>query len=350
MFNNLLQSIFASDYRGEITSGQFNHCSSICQYRNGAILAWYAGSGECRDDQSVHISFFRKNSYTEPVRLGDKTGNPIVFSHRDRAFLLWSQFEEDEKIRSLVDRWKFCSLWIQEIGVHEKIEFVSEPQRISEPNQHLLGRCNPIVVYETLNTSSGITSYLLPLYDELNRNCVIYLITLTRARSGYENIMEINKWSTFGDNMIQPTVWKTKDGCIHSLSRNFDPTRKHLFSRYSSTYDGKNWTKPKDTNIKNNNSSLHAITWKDHHLLLWNDTNNITRRNLRLGLLELTGGWCGLTPQATAIQDMSSIGSYPSMCVDSSNRLHMTFTNESKIIEHHVWTNRKFKEASRRSD
>jgi len=325
MINNIIYNVFATESKNEFSAAWFNHCSSICQHKNGVLLTWYAGSGECKDDQSVYLMFQDDKTVSDPVRIGDKTGNPVLWADGKSAILLWSRFDDAGYVlKSPVERWKLCSIWIQRVEFDKGIRFLDKPKKIVDVGQHLLGRCTPI------KTSTG--SILLPLYNEVFRCGVIYQI----------DDMKASLLGTIGKDMIQPTIWEI-NRIIYSLSRNFS-NRRELYAKSSHSDDfGATWSKPRRTIIDNNNSSLHTVQWCGETYVLWNDTQSLVRRNLTLGRLsvENMGIVNEAVPNIDRIWYMADYGSYPSMCIDKYNRLHMTYTNKAKRINHHVW-NRKF--------
>lgn len=343
MLGRLFRNIFAASYQGEVGAERFNHCSTVSPHSNGVVLAWYSGSGECRDDQSVYVTSYNQGTYTRPLRIGDRTGNPVVFPHGDHTYLVWSKFEDTGEIRSIVDRWKHCSLWIQRIDAKNGISFVEEPRRLAPSEFHLLGRCNPIC-YGQVGYRSD---YLLPLYDEVGRQGVIYRLRLSdRSTKQEKNFsMHINQCSVVGNNVIQPTLWQTGDR-IHALFRNFGT--KDTACRYSYSDDrGSSWSKLVPTSILNRNSSCHAIDWGGKHYLLWNDTEGISRINLRLGEI-IFDDETGSVPRVETICTIAEKGHYPSMCIDNSDNLHMTFSNSQRKIEHHVWNRKQLENTIRR--
>jgi hypothetical protein len=332
------------------------------------MLAWYSGSGECRDDQSVYISFCNaKGEYTDPVRVGDKTGNPVIWSHRGHIYLLWSKFEDTGDIRSIVDRWKFCSLWIQRVELQDEITLVDEPVMIASPESHLLGRCNPLFLGQTSwSTDEGpgtlhadsACDYLLPLYDEVTRNGVIYKVRIDDVTENqldpvHKRVIHTTRTGNIGIDMIQPTLWLGKAVLpsypqrVHSLSRNFGAkTFRRTRCKYCYSDDsGETWSEPQETDIPNRNSSLHAIHYNGYDLLLWNDTNGLSRINLRLGKLSFIDD----IPEVEMIATIGEAGGYPSMCVDAADNLHMTFSNRKRKIEHHVWNTKQFDTISQRN-
>lgn len=327
----LSKNIFAIDKRSSISAGDFNHCASLCPCSDGVLAAWYSGSGECRDDQSVHITYISNSRSLPPIRIGDKTGNPIIWREDQRVWLLWSKFEDIKPIQILAERWRFCSLWIQEVTLSEEIQ-LHEPKMLAGPTEHLLARTNPIIV-------GGKT--LLPLYDEVRRQCVIY-----SGKNG-----EFEEISRYGNHIIQPALWVDDNSHIdgerriHSLSRNFG-NRKKIAAYYFSDSDGESWSHGGYSFFKNVNNSLAVHQWGGKHVVLWNDSESIYRINMTLGTI----GWESSVPAPIAIANINPRhGSYPCFCVDDDNLLHFAFTNHSRQIEYHVWNKKQFKRESKRS-
>jgi len=304
----------------EIFAASFNHCSTVCPHQNGALIAWYSGISECHDDQSVHLIFIGQNGSSDIVRIGDKTGNPVLWRSGDDIFILWSRFEDDGEIVRLADRWKYCSLWVQKIEIEDKPVLVGKPECIVGSNHNLLGRC-PV-----LHRNNQI---LLPLYDEVEGTCVI----LDGTR--------FTELSRFGSGLIQPTLW-TKYNKLHALSRNFR-TRK-IRAQHIQSSDGKNWFPSTDTEIFNVNNSLCVVNVRNSEAIVWNDTTSRYRDKLTLGLLKNYG-----CLEAIPVSVLGpKYGSYP-FCAVSDDRLHITFTNVRKRIEYHVWKWEDVTEACRRN-
>jgi hypothetical protein len=298
----------------EITAARFNHCSSICRYRDGVLMAWYAGSRECADDQAVYLLFISKNGTSKPLQLMPGSGNPVVWSRDGEAYVLWSIFTDDGEISHAADRWKYCKNWMSRVVLEDdELKLAGEPTFITV--KHLLGRCNPAYYDGQL---------YLPLYDEVNRRGII----IAGNGLSYRNA------GLVGDGMIQPTVWTDGDK-LCTLSRNFKTGQ--LRARYSeSSNGGKKWSVPTPTLIQNNNASLHALNWGGHVLLLWNRTDLIRRVNLTLGVLS-RGGLIDAIPLFT----VSKYGGYPSMCEDSDGNLCVSYTNFEGVIAYHVYDRHK---------
>ena len=319
-----LSNIFAVNRSLLVSASKFNHCSTVCPYQHGILLAWYSGSGECRDDQSVHVVSIEGSQQSKPLRIGDCTGNPVLVPAKKDAILLWSKFEDNGKISRLADRWKTCSLWTQKIGVRcGEVCLLGKPHKIAGPEQHLLGRCNPL-------THNG--SILLPLYDEVERTCVIF--------EGED--LCYTEVGRYGTNIIQPTLW-LRDNRICSLARNFTQHNKRSF--FCESIDGKSWSQPTMTRLWNLNNSVHVVKWNNEDIVLWNDTDGRLRKNLTIGVLKYEVdelGFLHITAEPIEVVGVE-YGAYPSMCIDADDNLNFSFTNNAKQIEYHVWNYKSFR-------
>lgn len=324
---NWLPSIFAVDKQISIGANAFNHCSSLCPSESGVILAWYSGSGECQDDQSVYITYLSQGKSSTPLRIGDKTGNPIVWREDEKNWLLWSKFEDDGQITSLAHRWRYCSLWVQQIECTSTVELLGKPELIAVSSSHLLARTNPLV--QSKNT-------ILPLYDEINRECVVY--------QGYNGIF--NETARFGgsNRIIQPTIW-SENRRLHSLSRNFGNGRHRSLYYYSDDY-GYSWKFGGLSRFWNLNNSLVVAKYQNKHLILWNDIESQYRQNMSIGVVE----WAEAVPQPHAIKILNKDhGSYPSLCVDNDDAIHFAYTDHHRQIAYHVWNRKAFTKYLKRS-
>ena len=313
MFTNLLYNTFKYKEKNTYSTGDMNHCSTICPHHGGVIIAWYAGTRECGDDQRVYITY---NNITKALEHG--TGNPVLWNYGDHTYLLYSKFEN--MVKPMVHRWKYCSLWLRTVEIKKrKIELGIKIQ-LTTSNQHLLGRCAPI-------------ENILPLYDEVNRQSVI--MDLNKFDPYLEDVQTAG---IIGTDMIQPAIWKEQN-TYHTLNRNFGgPGSKYYYSRYSHSTDLINWSKPEPTEIPNNNSSLCTVKWNNKQLLLYNNTKSIQRTNLTLGTIKMVEG----IPTIIDPIRITGHGGYPSMCIDKYNRLHMTYTNSRRQITHRIWNLKYF--------
>jgi len=322
----------------DVAVSQFNHCSSVCTFNDGVMITWYSGFGECLDDQSVHCIFIDKYGMSGILRLGDKTGNPITWKHNGKTFLLWSYFEDTGDISNPVNRWKYCSLWIQEYcvelssSVNNKynIRLLGKPELLSGPKEGLLARCNPIVIDDEV---------ILPLYHETERYGVIMKGkgTSFKTTGKIQSSLCDNKYDA---SLIQPTLWE-RDGVIHSLSRDFSPHAALNKAKYSYSEDsGETWSDPLPTAIHNRNNSIHVVKYGSEDYVLWNDSPH-GRDNLTLGIL--SGGfdqqcntYSGLEIEPIMVVDRV-YGSYPSIATHGDD-LCFSYTTDRRTISYNLWS------------
>lgn len=366
MIGKISNNIFDVSMSREISAGRFNHCSSVCKYRDGILMAWYAGSGECKDDQSVHILFMDKDNESQQFRVGGKTGNPIIFSVDDVAYIIYSKFEDSGAMLRLADRWKYCSNWIARIAYEDGNISLHDVELLTPPEVHILFRCNPII---------HDSKIVLPAYDEMEgKGRLIYLDypTLKKLQKNQwkkEVVPEIVSWGVpIGKGIIQPTIWVQK-GYIHLLFRNFGNNKtyaQHASTPWTPWYDMFNKTYQEDvimiqnSNVLNRNNSLHALTWSGGNTLIWNDTKRPGRNFLTIGDIHIqnskTADMFSLhgCPKVVAdpIQRLTttSYGAYPSMCEDKNGALWFSYTNARKKIIINVWSKKHYKAAQRSGD
>lgn len=280
------------------------------------MVAWYAGSGECRDDQCVRLIFISgEGRQTEsPLQLQPGTGNPVLWSLNDAPVLLYSKFETQES--ALVDRWKHCTLWLQRLALDGvSVQLVGSPKLLANRYAHLLGRCSPIKVG---------TRWFLPLYDE-----AAYRPLLLQG-DGW-NFWPLTHFGLRG--MIQPTLWE-HEGKLYALCRNIGVRRDVLAC---SSVDGHRWSDPVKTAIPNVNNSLHALAgWQNADWLVWNNST-AGRYKLTLGTLDVRSRPLG--DSWTVVANPKQVleiahGSYPSLCTDQEGCLHIVYTDPERAICH----------------
>lgn len=323
---NWLPFIFAVNKQSSISAGKFNHCSSLCPIDSGIVMAWYSGTGECQDDQSVYLTYLSEDNSSNFLRLGDKTGNPIVWREGNKNWLLWSKFEDDGPMASLAHRWRHCSLWVQEISNDDTIRLIGEPHQIADSSQHLLARINPLVTP---------TYTILPLYDEVNRECVIF-------QGQHGNYKETSRFGKT-NSIIQPTIW-LENNKLNSLSRNFGNSKRRSIYYYFDDYNEK-WKFGGLSHFWNLNNSIAVCNYLDHHLVIWNDEDSRYRRNMSIGIIK----WKDAVPHPILLERLNiAYGSYPNICVDDKQQIHFSYTNHERTISYHVWNKKVFNQFLRR--
>lgn len=316
-----------------------NHCATICPYQDGVLVAFYGGTGECEEDQSVHLYKYDPiGSYTHVKSLPPGTGNPVIWNWNSNIFLLYSRFEKETK--RLVDKWKYCSNWLNVFPEYGDLE---NSHTTHIPNSFgYLGRCQPIEY-------NGFT--YVPMYTE--HNCFgeiwrINYMTMKFAIVGRIGVTDESAGTRFGrGKMIQPTLWH-HDGIIYMLARDIFGVGKAWFA--CSKNGGVTWTDIVETKLSNHNNSIVAIhdpnqTTKLPYVV-WNcadkSVNGRRRRTLLLGKLIETDD--GLDASHIELLNSSSPAAYPNYCFDKSHNLHIVHSDGGNledgtrmVIKHHVY-------------
>lgn len=307
----------------EYSAGDFNHCSTVCRYQDGVTIAWYAGTGECRNDQAVNVAFFGQRLW-RPIRVGDNTGNPVLWRHGEHCVLLYSLFEDSGALRSLVDRWKYCSLWLQKLFVDQsasELRLVGDPILLAGSERSLLGRCAPIWCGGQM---------LLPLYNESDRYGEIW------AGDGWQ-FEPFGKLGEPGCGAIQPALLPSCGGTLDAICRNISPGGAFVYE-FASEDGGKTWGRPKLGRIYNRNNSLQILADKNRMLVLWNNSR-LGRDQLTLGRLDLdtsSSRWTAKQMAMLGEPESRHYGSYPAMCYDRRGDLHITYTTVRATVSHCV--------------
>jgi len=323
-------------YIGLCSKTEPYHCSTLVPTPRGLLLAAYKGK-ECTDDQRVVVVLSVPNDpwiLGEPLELPGKTGNPVLWEHEGRYWLLYSEFV-DRLGRWVpenpVDRWKSCELWLQELSVDTgTIVRVGNPKKISG-GLGKLGRCAPHYYQGKL---------LVPLYREKDPWCFVYefvgetLVPYTDfGIVEYGDAVLKSKLGVGG--AIQPTLFTSmKTGKLVAFCRNvaFRCFAAGDAPAWQATLDPKThkWNVSAKRDLKNYSSSLHNINAFGNLFMVADGIPGRTGMKLYCAnRVEIPLGSClfGLPWKPTY--------SYPFMAVDISNNiLYTSLTNCGAILVH----------------
>ena len=294
----------------------FNHCSTLLSLNDTLLTSFYTCQTECSKDQRVILANGQKHIELEPG-----TGNPVLYKDSSNTgYLLYSKFVDHPAIRHPVMKWMFCDLYIRKIEDEINLD-VSEPIKIADSEQHLLGRCSPIIVDDKV---------ILPLYDEYNAQCVFF--------SG--NGFEYKEFHRFGQKIIQPAIW-LENGQINTLARNF--RSDEVYAHHFNSHNGINSI----TNIPNNNSSIACLGYGNTMLYLFNNTVDTYRKNLTLGVR--------INSSFHELQRIDEYGAYPSI-IRHKDGLAFSYTTIYKTIKvrwyetNYLFTNSGFRGSRVKTD
>jgi len=304
---------------------RFSHAAAACVFGGGVLTAMYSGQQECHGSQKVYIYLSGNGGIKGPIPLEPLTGNPILFTNKGIANIIYSKFEEFPTQRA--HWWQHCSLWQRQIESHNGILKLSEPRQLivdedesnPAPGKGYLPRCNPIYV-EGTDSSTG--TWYLPLYREQEPH---FYGVIMKSTDGVT-------WEHFGNigkdevRCIQPTIW-SDDGYLHALLRNFNfGARKQRYAYYSKVpLSGGDWSIPLETgNMYNANNSLVVVNEKHtkEPLFVWNNDPR-GRHDISLGVMSPT----------RVIVRLDNYGSYPAVCTDWDD-LHVLYTAKANPLKH----------------
>jgi len=290
-------------------AGRFNHCATVLGFEDGLLVAYYAGTAECQDDQHVVLTFKRDGRWIDLIKLENKTGNPLLFKFEDKTYLAYSRFEKDCP-GNLVKKWAYCSLWCREIVMEEGHPGVGEPlPTFKHPQLGYLFRAAPLYL-------EGRT--ILPLYREEGSYGAAY------EWMG-DHLKLVGKIGYGCNSTMQPTLWH--DGtAFHSLSRNCQPQVYGGYCWHSTSPDLERWSHPElEQSLDNNHNSVAVVNdGQKDPLVIWNVGRS--RNDLRLGKL------CGHTLGRSLVTLNGSFlgtqgyGAYPNYCF-YNEELHLVWTD-----------------------
>lgn len=342
--NKYLKRAFTQDRY--YTPERFQHCSTICSFKGGTLVAFYAGDRECDSSQRV-LLFWNKpdGSQTQIHEFEDLTGNPMFINTNihHTTKIIYSEFTKFPPY--LAQWWQHCKLWVREIEQLDgelvlgdrKPVIVEEPFKDPPPDgTGYLPRCHPIQFGEET---------LLPLYREHEPNHHGVLIA---SKDGIN--WKYRGSIGHGTRCIQPTIWKEK-GKLCALLRNFNRSYGQKAYYSESTDFGTTWSEPTKSQFYNANNSILALECYDVEnnlrpdtLFVWNDDPR-GRDKICLG-----------TKDKVLIQ-LDSYGSYPAACLHQGE-VHVTYTAKANlykfphaktVIKHKSYNLQQLMRESRRS-
>lgn len=257
---------------------EIHHCASVYPYSEDVTYITFYTGPECRNEQSVYILKYHKDELVKKLRLGEKSGNPIIFGFNDKIYLIYSKFtdadEHGTKInydKNYVLRWKYCDNYICRLDENLIIENVHKI-----PGCHgRLARCQPLIINNRL---------IVPLYRESDPICEIWELiddNLKFVSSFGEVNDEMQKYMQDNDLFlnylgsgiaIQPTLF-VKNDTIHAFSRNVCRSLHKNQNQFAILSYSKNMIDWKNTisNIPNHNNSLFVCDIGDEFYLFFND-------------------------------------------------------------------------------
>ena len=314
-------------------SDEMHHCASITQAPNEQFLLTFYHGNECTDDQRTVLQLRDKSgALQDHLELANKTGNSIVWTYKDKCYIIYSYFTDaDEEGRGVsipkpVMRWMFCNNYLAEVVVENGIK-IKNVRLISGAHGQLV-RNQPIPYGDKM---------LIPMYREMDPRCFIWEFD-GDSMSKLSDFGDIEaesgsdlSYSYLGEGVaIQPTLI-VKENRIHAYCRNVCRPlngRDKTTMWHAESSDAKSWSKLKSIDLPNHNNSLSAIDYLGKEFLVFNPD----RSRSRMVLLD-TNSRRG-TSIEVPMYGRRNAYSYPNCLVDSSNDLHIVHTNCQRIAWH----------------
>ena len=233
------------------------HASTVVRTPDaGFLVAWFAGTRESTDD--VAIWGAERNAagtWSAPRVLAD-TGpvahwNPVLFALDEAGRDLLLHFKVGARIR----HWETWTQRSRDGGASW-----SEPRPLVPGDRGGRGavRCKPI------RLDSG--EWIAGASRERWRRWDAFFDRSPDGIGDWEATPEvaIDHLRFGGKGLIQPTVWTSGDDRVHALFRSTDG----FVHRANSEDGGRTWSRPRATDVPNNNSGIDAVRLGDGRVVL----------------------------------------------------------------------------------
>jgi predicted neuraminidase len=284
-----------------------HHCSTIAEAGNGDLLVvWYGGSYESADDQALFLSRRKQNGrgWSKPeVLIRDSLqppGNAVVFrTGGKRLFIVWCRMEASRPLRR-GGGWGQTRLFYRTSSDHG---------RSWSKDQPFLGGLREGLRNVPITLTNG--KLILPLGHSF-------------AGSGNSG----QTWEHLGAIASggQPTVIQRSDGSLLTLLRK----GPHILQAESSD-EGRSWSKPAATELKNPDAGIAMIRLRNGHLILVFNDSEAARTPLSIAR-SVDEGRTWLPP--LALESNPGEYSYPCVMQASNGRIHITYTFRRYTVKH----------------
>ncbi len=292
------------------------HGSTLVELPGGDILAAYYG-GDYEKAKNVAVYGARlgrgETKWSEPWILHDtpdkSEGNPVLWFGPDNK--LWLFF-----VTIMKDNWNQALIF-----------FKKSPDRgktWSEPVQ-MLEREGWMTRNKPLQLKNGYI--LLPIYNE-----VLFDSEFLISGNGGRKWKMSSVIRSPGTN-LQPTVVQLSDGSLLAGMRTGSKNGLMWWSR--SKNNGKKWSKPYTTDVRNPHSACDMVMLADGHIALAYNDSPDNRNTLTVALSTDEGKtW---SAKRNLEYKKGEEFSYPAIITTSDNLIHVTYTYKRVSIKHAVF-------------
>ena len=230
------------------------HASTLVQLRNNRFLvAWFGGTREGANDVGIWLAERFQGCWSAPRRnakVGDQPHwNPVLYRAPGGRVHLYF------KVGPVPHQWRTWTMTSEDDGASW-----SEPREVAPVEAPTLGpsKNKPIVLQDgtwIAPNSTTVDGYWEVFVDR----SVDHGATWSRG-----GIIELDHEKCFGKGVIQPTLWESKPGMVHMLTRS---TNGKIW-RSDSEDGGRSWRPLYATRLPNNNSGIDLAKLPDGILAL----------------------------------------------------------------------------------
>jgi len=306
---------------------QSGHASTLVKLPGGDILAaWFGGSWEKAPDVAIWMARRTNSGWQKPYIIADTRGvalwNPVLFCRDDGRIMLF--YKEGVTI----PEWRTMVKYSDDNG--ETFSNATElvPGDISGGRGPVKNK--PIYLADgTIAAPASLEGELWDCFVDLSKDggetwTSSDLVPMRRIRYDVvDRIPDIRH--CYGKGIIQPTLWESKPGHLHMLTRS---TSSATF-RSDSTDGGKTWCCAYQSGLPNNNSGLDLAKLPNGDLILaWNPVGNLPNyyKGPRTPLTLSHSSDNGVTWQhLVTLEDSQGGFAYPAIIADD-NEILLTYT------------------------
>ncbi len=244
-------------------STEFCHGSTIIELSDKELLCcWFGGSFEGRDDTAVYACRKSALGWGDPyVIAAGRTAhwNPVLFRRKNGELMLFFK-----KGMAIAD-WETMVLRSSDNG-----STWSAPETLSEDgfcgggpvrNKPIFASDDRIVAGGS--AERGVWTAFTSVSDDDGKSwrrsapVAIEGITYDGEPTVANSEIAVSKQSFYGRGVIQPTLWKDEEDCLHMLLRSSEGS----IYRSDSSDNGFTWNVPYPIDLPNNNSAIDLVRY-----------------------------------------------------------------------------------------
>jgi predicted neuraminidase len=345
------------------------HASSIVELPNGDLLAaWYEGETDRSTDVRIQAARLVKGqeNWSETFLLADtpmlSDNNPCLFIDKDKRLWLFYYTllgSPEEAWDTAFIRYKISTEYIhpgesiiwqseQDLAViptnlddvvNKNCESViegdgSDPKLTAlchSAGEHLKSQLKRRLGWTTRAKPTQLSngSLLLPMASETFKVALIALTSDGGEKWKFSNI-------PFGYGILQPALFETQNGKLIAYFRDSSPAKRIRMS--TSDDKGVTWSEVINTEFPNPGSGLDVLKLRSGKVLLvYNDRTEGPRNSLAISVSDDDGrSW----KWKKHIERTEGEGrfDYPAIIQGSDQKIHLTYSLDTKTIKHVIFT------------